>query len=253
MSRSFAIALLFPLSVMSACSSMPKDAPNEFVDAKSSLDTMDHEKVKEKLPNTARRAHGTFKDAVKDLKQARKDGASEVAAIQKARDTKEIADNSVEMNNRVVAWDQDQSKLNAALRDLKTPRSTVAATPAQPSPFAKLKDKDIVNTVAYFRTDDSQSPIMNKKQLDSIASVLKADKSFHVVLTGHADKRGSGSYNDNLAMKRAKTVAMALQQQGISQDQIVYRSVGHAEAAGSTRSQARMQLDRNVEAVVNLR
>lgn len=253
MSRSFnlKLAVLLQLS-MSACSSLPKDAPNEFVDAKSSIDTMDRDKVKKKLPQTVDRAHDKFKGAVEELKNARKENEPEAGAIQQARESKEIADNAVEMNNNVKNWDEDQDKLNAALRDMKN-GGAVATTVQTDTPFAKLKDKDIVNTVAYFKTDDAAEPLYNKKQLDSIASVLKADKSFHVVLVGHADKRGSESYNENLALERAKTIATALQQQGIEQDQIVYRSAGYTEAMYPNDSQALMQLDRSVEAVVNLR
>ena len=252
MSRSLKLAVFLQLS-MSACSSMPKDAPNEFVDAKSSLDTMDQNKVKKKLPLTADRAHDKFKGAVADLNRARKEKEPETIAIQQARETKEIADNAVAMNDTVKSWDEDQTKLNAALRDMRSPHPVAAMPDQSVTPFAKLKDKDIVNTIAYFKTDDAAAPIYNKKQLDSIASVLKADKSFHVVLIGHADKRGAESYNENLAMQRAKTIATALQQQGIDQGQIVYRSVGYSEAAFPAGNQALMQLDRSVEAVVNLR
>lgn len=251
MSRSLKLAVFLQLS-MSACSSMPKDAPNEFVDAKSSLDHMDNENVKKKLPKTSERAHSKFKDAVADLKKARKEQEPQTVAIQQARETKEIADSAVEMNSNVRNWDDDQTKLNAALQTMRN-GSAVVRTSGVETPFAKLRDKDIVSTVAYFNTADAAAPMFNRKQLDSLASVLKTDKSFHVVLTGHADKRGSESYNENLALERAKTIATALQQQGIDQDQIVYRSAGYSEAVYSSGDQGRMQLDRSVEAVINLR
>lgn len=248
MSQSIKLAMFLGLSV-SACSTVPKDAPQEFADAQSSLDTMDNNKVKKTLPNTSQRAHSRFKDAVADLKTARKEKEPETTAIQKARETKEIADSGTEVTNNVRSWDEDQEKLSAALRDMKTPRT--AANSNTETPFAKLRDKDIVTTVAYFKTADATAPILNKKHMDSLTSVLKSDKSFHVVLTGHADKRGDETFNENLAMERAKTIATALQNEGIDQSQIVFRSAGATEAMGENRDV--MQLDRNVEAVVNLR
>ncbi len=250
MSQSMKLAVLLQLS-MSACSSMPKDAPQEFVDAKSSIEHMDNDKVKKKLPNTADRAHEKFKDAVADLKKARKEQEPETGAIRQAVESKAIADSAIEMNSKVSDWDDDQAKLNTALETMRN-GSAVAATGTD-TPFAKLRDKDIVSTIAYFNTADSAAPMVVNKQLDSLATVLKTDKSFHVVLTGHADKRGSDSFNENLALERAKTIATALQQQGIDQDQIVYRSAGSTEAMYPSGSQNQLQLDRSVEAVVNLR
>lgn len=79
-------------------------------------------------------------------------------------------------------------------------------------------DKDTVDTVNNVFVQDIANHIMRTyKQIDSIT------------VTGHTDRLGSDTYNENLAMRRAETIKQLMSNYGIPYDLITARSAGERQ------------------------
>lgn len=62
--------------------------------------------------------------------------------------------------------------------------------------------------------------------LDEHAELLRNNPSYRVLIEGHADERGTPEYNIALGERRANAVAMYLQGNGVSEQQITIVSYG---------------------------
>src|SRR5690606_35290536 len=81
-----------------------------------------------------------------------------------------------------------------------------------PAPVTRTVVESEARTV-YFDFDDATLPENAESKLASLAAVMKAAtdvKSAKIV--GHADRKGSSSYNEQLSLKRAETVKNYLAQ-----------------------------------------
>ncbi|RED96980.1 OmpA family protein [Marinoscillum furvescens] len=77
---------------------------------------------------------------------------------------------------------------------------------------------DIRPPVVYFGFDDYQLKEDAKDTLIAFAKKLKAFSGFKLAIAGHTDLVGQKSYNQKLALKRAKKVMEYLQQMGMTAD-----------------------------------
>ena len=78
----------------------------------------------------------------------------------------------------------------------------------------------------YFEFDRSNVKPAELPKIQSVASHLKDQPTFKVLIEGHCDERGTPEYNRSLGERRALSVREALINLGITGDQIQTISYG---------------------------
>lgn len=267
------IVLLF---LFFSCSAVPDDAPSELHQAKHTLGILEDSNVKQYLPRTVARAREHFEMALQRYKNTTADVvAAENAAVKEAEKDAVIKDavasittseGALSLRERLKQWDIDEPVFQQALvmLDQLENEDEVAPQIAQEgneavmnmnmlqSPFAKLTGTELTSHLAFFDTN-KVTPIYHQMELDALASILIKEPKFNVVLTGNADIRGSGKYNEKLAKQRSERVAKDLKQLGVPDDQITYISMGEKNAQAGSKDVPKLQLDRNVKATLIIR
>jgi type IX secretion system PorP/SprF family membrane protein len=76
-------------------------------------------------------------------------------------------------------------------------------------------------------------------ELNNLATILKDNPGLKIEVAGHADNRGSDSYNRWLSNKRAVSVRDYLIRKGVSASQLEVKSYGEGDPAGDELSQNR--------------
>ncbi len=123
------------------------------------------------------------------------------------------------------------------------------AKPAELRPSLLIK-KIIKNVKVYF--DYDRFDLRN----DAIAALKKAvgtlnrNPETEILVTGNADRRGSESYNEKLARKRAEAVKEFLIQEGIPEDRIKIVSRGKLDAVAPVTDLVGMQKERNAQFMI---
>lgn len=235
------------------CASVPSGAPKQFYEAQSSIQTMNKSDADDYFPTSVDRANKTFKEALSLL-----DDSTDEKAIDRVEEAKRQADGTVRLYTTVKHWDQNQSTFQDALASLdrieKEPMNgIVMMTGNIESPFAKLKGSEFVSTLAYFNTNKSENPEYSQDEVNALVAILEKDPNFQVILTGHADMRGEKTYNQKLGLRRAVTIAKALEKRGINESQVIIESKGEDMAKNTTDHKVLMQFDRRVRAKIILR
>ncbi len=127
----------------------------------------------------------------------------------------------VEANKiETVAEQSEEIKTDVIDQTIKQPVEEVA--PAQ---------REVLIDPVYFAFDHFQLNEAGKKQLESIALLLKENSSARVKLIGHADAKGPADYNMILSVKRALTAHNYLVSLGISPDRIERSGMGEKDFA----------------------
>jgi peptidoglycan-associated lipoprotein len=83
------------------------------------------------------------------------------------------------------------------------------------------------STAIYFDYDRSELKPEARAALDSKIPLLRANTAVRIRIAGHADERGSDSYNMGLSQRRAASAKAYLVSQGIAADRI--ETVGFGE------------------------
>ena len=83
--------------------------------------------------------------------------------------------------------------------------------------------------------------------LDEAAVMLNRRPLMHAEIHGHTDDVGTEEYNQNLSMRRARTVEQYLVQKGIERDRLFPRGFGYRINAASNENDAGRALNRRVE------
>jgi len=102
----------------------------------------------------------------------------------------------------------------------------------------------------YFPFDRFDIPNDQIGTVQTSARQLNGDSDLVVELSGHADERGSESYNVQLGLKRAQAVALALVRYGISSDRIAIISYGEALPAVSGAGEGVWSRNRRVQLAI---
>ncbi len=109
--------------------------------------------------------------------------------------------------------------------------------------------------VVFFDFNKSTLTKAAKVQMNNLAAKVKADKNHSVTIVGYADRMGSASYNEKLALRRAKAVRDYLVARGVKAKKVEVRSLGKSaavtkcDAPKATRAEtiACLKADRRVE------
>lgn len=85
------------------------------------------------------------------------------------------------------------------------------------------------------------------KVLNGVAMVLNEYEKTLVMVTGYTDSTGAASYNQQLSLRRAQSVASYLQSQGVKTVRIVTQGMGESNPIASNATAQGRQQNRRVE------
>ncbi len=114
-----------------------------------------------------------------------------------------------------------------------------------------LNGKEIMGNVkVYFDYDKAQIREDAVPILDEAAQVLRKNSEADILITGHADVRGTEEYNQKLGERRSDAVRRYLLSKGIEQNRIRILSRSELDAVAPPTDIVGMQEDRNAQFVV---
>jgi outer membrane protein OmpA-like peptidoglycan-associated protein len=251
---------------LSACSTVPDDAPKEYHLAEAAIDRADDANADKRFPITIERAKVDFKEALnlydqsldRDTPEPTRQGIAQ-AGSERAMMAQNLAEKAIDLHAQVGAWDQkiemkDEAEKSAA--ELSALQSRVASLDEQ------VRNRDNQNAqfqaniktpVAFFATSRAGVTAKFQDSLDSLANTLKNNPQLKVTLVGYADRTGAANINNRLSEQRAESVAQELRAKGVMADQILIDSHGSTMATASAGNQAGLQLDRRVDAILTNR
>lgn len=109
-------------------------------------------------------------------------------------------------------------------------------------------DAALQTAIIWFRLDDSTPILQPEDILEQIADILKRHPEQKIQVNGHACELGRKTYNQRLALKRAKAVADQLRKLGVKDEQMIVRSLGEDEPF-RYNSKHQLHKDRRVEII----
>lgn len=182
------------------------------------------------------------------------------AQIAEARARRELAQEAAakagEQRQAVLLQNREQ-QLQRAQREAQQARAEAAQLREEAQrQLAEMQPKQtergLVLTLdeVLFNFNEATLQAGNQRQIDRLATFLKQNPDYQILIEGHTDAVGSDSYNQQLSDRRADAVRQALAQRGISPDRI--RSVGLGEqfpVMTNATDQGRM-VNRRVEVVI---
>jgi peptidoglycan-associated lipoprotein len=90
---------------------------------------------------------------------------------------------------------------------------------------------DCSNQPVFFETDSAELTEQCRAHLDKLAQCLIHNEIDRIVVTGHADPRGTQPYNAELGMERAQAVVAYLRTKGVIDPDAIQRTEGEEEAS----------------------
>ncbi len=111
-------------------------------------------------------------------------------------------------------------------------------------------DNRFVFDALEFETDSARLARISDRQLDAVASVLKAYPARYILVEGHTDNTGDSAYNAKLSLDRAQAVREGLIARGIDPGRISAVGTGDANPIASNDTEEGRAANRRVELVV---
>lgn len=84
-------------------------------------------------------------------------------------------------------------------------------------------------------------------ELDRVVEALKKNPDMNIQISGHTDAIGTKAYNQDLSMRRAKSVQEYLTNKGIDKDRLKLKGYGESKPIASNEKSNGRQLNRRVE------
>lgn len=110
-----------------------------------------------------------------------------------------------------------------------------------------LQLSDDIETDVGFRTADASINSMQLPALRKIGALAASLPSgTKVRIDGYADPRGAATFNDDLSLRRAEAVALALEKSGCPHDKLVIQAHGSAESTSQQGDLDAYAFDRHV-------
>ncbi len=114
-----------------------------------------------------------------------------------------------------------------------------------------LTKRNILKEVkVYFDYDDSAIRSDAVADLDEAIALLGANPDADLIITGHADVRGSDVYNAALGARRSDSVKNYISNGGVNADRVLIVSRGKMDALAGESDESGMQQDRNAHFMV---
>jgi outer membrane protein OmpA-like peptidoglycan-associated protein len=99
----------------------------------------------------------------------------------------------------------------------------------------------------FFRTEQSGIEGMTEERLTKLVGLVEPIEDVVIRLEGHADARGTESYNAALSIERATAVKDALVRAGMPAERVIVTSAGESDSQSPEHDVDGMALERRVE------
>ncbi|HXJ32431.1 MAG TPA: OmpA family protein [Candidatus Eisenbacteria bacterium] len=129
------------------------------------------------------------------------------------------------------------------------PKEGAPPPPPPPPPAKGTKIADIPGP--NFELNKSTLTPAGRAKVTEAAQILKSNPTIHVEVGGYTDSIGSDKYNLGLSERRARTVADALVNDGISPSRLTVRGYGKTHPIADNGTEAGRARNRRVELVVD--
>lgn len=122
----------------------------------------------------------------------------------------------------------------------------------------RIKDADgnvlfkaVVQNELLFAFDSFELSEDAKGMLDKLIPIIEDVPSTKLKIIGHTDNIGGKSYNDNLSLNRAKSVASYLSAGGIDRNNIIEQGKGFSQPVADNMTEQGRAKNRRVEIFIN--
>lgn len=109
------------------------------------------------------------------------------------------------------------------------------------------KDASVILNNLFFDVDQYELKQQSLTELNEIVRFLQVNESVRIEISGHTDNSGTESYNQQLSLKRAASVADYLKKQGISPTRISQKGFGAQKPLKPNNSEENRQVNRRIE------
>ena len=106
--------------------------------------------------------------------------------------------------------------------------------------------KAVLNNI-FFDVDSYALKDKSRTELNKLISFLNANPNARIEIGGHTDNTGSGEYNLDLSLRRAKSVYDFLIEKGINKARLKYKGYGQNMPAFPNDSDLHRQMNRRIE------
>ncbi len=137
------------------------------------------------------------------------------------------------LETRLAATEQNAARTSAALADERTQH--------------RRDVEEALQVEVLFRTEDSVVTAATEERLAKLVALIAPFDGAVIRLEGHADVRGTETYNAALSQSRADAVRDALIRAGMPAERIIVNAAGEAESQASEQDTEGMALDRRVQ------
>jgi len=103
------------------------------------------------------------------------------------------------------------------------------------------------NAAVYFDFDKTNLTSKSLQTLKSVVDALNDNSQLNIVLSGHADERGTREYNLALGQRRADTVSQYLILNGVESNRITTKSYGEERPIANGQDEASYAKNRRVQ------
>jgi len=149
--------------------------------------------------------------------------------------------------------DQSQAESTRLAHELAQREGSLAQAQVRGEQLdAALQRTDRVGLDVSFRTNDDGIATQNMGPLLKLGALVSALPQAQVRIAGYADPRGSDTYNDELSLRRAQSVAAVLTGSGVPAERIVIEAHGKTESTSEAGDLDAYALDRRVTVRVEL-
>ena len=124
---------------------------------------------------------------------------------------------------------------------------TVQASSADNEDISYDSQAVFANATVYFDFDKTNLTSKSLQTLKSVVDALNDNSQLNIVLSGHADERGTREYNLALGQRRADTVSQYLILNGVESNRITTKSYGEERPIANGQDEASYAKNRRVQ------
>lgn len=124
---------------------------------------------------------------------------------------------------------------------------TVQATSTDNEDISYDSQAIFANATVYFDFDKTNLTSKSLQTLKSVVDALNDNSQLDIVLSGHADERGTREYNLALGQRRADTVSQYLILNGVESNRITSKSYGEERPIANGQDEASYAKNRRVQ------
>ena len=228
--------------------------PAELHKAKESLnlaeqsfkDDSDSQKTKDLAYVAQRKSEQAGKQDLSDAEKQTAEARAELdkqAAVQAGKDQAD------------ADYQRQQAEIAKVKQDLSDAEKRNAAALAELAAIAAVKEEQrgLVVTLSggvLFRSAEATLMPSALVKLDQVGNALQSVRARNLLVEGHTDSQGSGSYNQGLSQRRANAVRDYLVRRGYPADRIQARGMGEDTPIANNNSPEGRANNRRVEIVI---